>query len=131
MAKNIDALPSMLLEFQNISKSSLLFGATWLVNAYTITAILLLILGANLLVSFVKKINIPFVYALLFLSVAAVYLLPDTALQADNPFRHVRGSACGQVGGKEGGSPRLRLSASGKPDGTAGDRAAKEPGCHP
>ena len=38
----------LLLEFQNISKSVLLFGSTWLVSSITISAILALILLANL-----------------------------------------------------------------------------------
>ena len=37
----------LLLEFQNISKASLLFGSTWLVNSFIISAILILILIAN------------------------------------------------------------------------------------
>jgi spermidine synthase len=38
----------LLLEFQNVSKATLLFGSTWIVNAYIISSILLLILLANL-----------------------------------------------------------------------------------
>lgn len=37
----------LLFEFQNISKSSLLFGITWVTNLFTISAILLLLLLAN------------------------------------------------------------------------------------
>lgn len=37
----------LLFEFQNISKSSLLFGITWVTNLFTISAILLLLLAAN------------------------------------------------------------------------------------
>lgn len=37
----------LLLEFQNVSKATLLFGSTWLVNSLIFTAILLLILAAN------------------------------------------------------------------------------------
>jgi hypothetical protein len=40
----------LLLEFQNISRSSLLFGATWMVNAVVISAILALALMSNWLV---------------------------------------------------------------------------------
>lgn len=37
----------LLFEFQNVSKSSLLFGTTWQTNLFTVSAILLLLLGAN------------------------------------------------------------------------------------
>ncbi len=37
----------LLFEFQNVSKSSLLFGATWQTNLFTVSAILMLLLGAN------------------------------------------------------------------------------------
>lgn len=74
----------MLLEFQNITKSSLLFGATWLVNVYTITAIMIFILLANYLVYKMKFIKPSHVYALLFASVIAIYILPLDSLQFDN-----------------------------------------------
>lgn len=66
----------LLLEFQNISKSCLLFGSTWLVNAYIISAILFLILLANILVYYIKRINIKICYLSLFLSIVILYLLP-------------------------------------------------------
>ena len=44
----------MLYEFQNISKSALLFGNTWLTNSYIISAILLLILLANIVYKITK-----------------------------------------------------------------------------
>lgn len=66
----------LLLEFQNISKSTLLFGSTWLVNSYVITGILLLILLANLVVAKLKINNIHLLYILLILSSLIVYFLP-------------------------------------------------------
>lgn len=66
----------LLLEFQNISKSCLLFGSTWLVNAYIISAILFLILLANVFVYYIKRINTNICYLCLFLSIAILYLLP-------------------------------------------------------
>lgn len=39
----------LLYEFQNVSKTSLLFGNTWVTNLFTITAILLFILLANII----------------------------------------------------------------------------------
>jgi len=72
----------LLLEFQNISKSSLLFGATWQVNAYTITSILALILLANVCTALFKRINIRAMYFLLGASLLAQYLLPPELFNA-------------------------------------------------
>jgi hypothetical protein len=69
----------LLLEFQNISKLTLLFGSTWFVNALTISAILLLILSANLLVAKQPGIDIRAAYAGLFISVLAMWLTPLSA----------------------------------------------------
>jgi len=66
----------LLLEFQNISKASLLFGSTWLVNSFIITGILILILLANLFVSFFKARNSRLVYSLLIISCLIVYAVP-------------------------------------------------------
>lgn len=41
----------LLFEFQNVSKTSLLFGLTWTTNLFTISAILILLLLANLTVA--------------------------------------------------------------------------------
>jgi spermidine synthase len=66
----------LLLEFQNISKANLIFGSTWIVNAYIISSILLLALLANLFVYYVKPRNVTVVYLLLFVSVVIVYIMP-------------------------------------------------------
>lgn len=66
----------MLLEFVNISKSSLLYGATWIVNAYMISAIMILILLANWIVSKIKIGNMAVFYSLLWVSIIGLYLLP-------------------------------------------------------
>jgi len=73
----------LLYEFQNISKSSLLYGNTWVTNLYTISAILLLILLANLIS---WKFSIPLKWSYiglitsfllqLFIPLAALNLLP-------------------------------------------------------
>jgi hypothetical protein len=66
----------MLLEVQIISRTALLFGTTWIVNSLVISAILLVIVAANL----VAKLNPHFSkqagYAWLFLSMALAYALP-------------------------------------------------------
>ncbi|MFH1640917.1 MAG: hypothetical protein ABIA66_03010, partial [Candidatus Omnitrophota bacterium] len=76
----------MLLEFQNISKTTLLFGSTWLVNTYTITAILLLILLANLYAYHFKIKSIKPFYLLLCLSVLSLYVIPLGALNIPNYY---------------------------------------------
>lgn len=68
----------LLLEFQNISKTCLLFGSTWLVNAYMISAILFLILLANTFVYYLKRINTHIVYLLLLCFIVIQYLVPLT-----------------------------------------------------
>jgi spermidine synthase len=65
----------LLLEFQNISKSALLFGSTWLVSSITISAILALILLANLV--WVRLRPRPgILYVCLLATVLAAYLVP-------------------------------------------------------
>jgi hypothetical protein len=73
----------LLLEFQNVSKATLLFGSTWAVNAYIISTILVLILLANLFVAvFRVQQRLPF-YLLLWASIVTLYLVP---LEAFNAF---------------------------------------------
>jgi spermidine synthase len=66
----------LLLEFQNVSKAALLFGSTWVVNSYIISSILILILLANLFVSyFTVRSILPF-YGLLWISLLILYMVP-------------------------------------------------------
>lgn len=65
----------LLFEFQNISKTSLLYGNTWTTNVYTISAILLFILTSNL-ISAVVKIPLKICYLLLFLAFIIEIVLP-------------------------------------------------------
>ena len=73
----------LLLEFQNVSKSALLFGSTWIVNSYIISSILFLILAANLFVYYSKRRNPKIYYLPLLLSIVVSYLTP---LDAFNVF---------------------------------------------
>ena len=66
----------MLLEFQNVSKSALLFGSTWMVNAYIISAILVLILLANICAYYLQIKNTLPVYTILLASVLMAYFIP-------------------------------------------------------
>jgi len=76
----------MLLEFQNITKSSLLFGSTWLVNSFTITAVLLLILLANLVTYYFHIKDVRPFYFLLCGSILVLYLLPLHKLNIHNYY---------------------------------------------
>jgi hypothetical protein len=72
----------LLLEFQNISKAALLFGSTWLVNAFIITGILLLVLAANAYARRRPPGELRRWFAALLLSVLALYFLPLEPLNA-------------------------------------------------
>jgi len=69
----------LLYEFQNINKTSLLFGNTWLTNLATITAIMLLILLANWLHS-KKSISLRLSYIGLILAFLLEIFLPLAVL---------------------------------------------------
>jgi hypothetical protein len=66
----------MLVEVHSISKIALLFGSTWIVNVVIISAILIMILCANLLVLKFKIDRVRYWYAGLFVSLALAYLIP-------------------------------------------------------
>lgn len=65
----------LLYEFQNISKTALLYGNTWMTNVFTISAILVFILIANLITTEIK-IGIKFLYAMLFVAFAIQIIIP-------------------------------------------------------
>lgn len=67
----------LLFEFQNVSKTSLLFGITWVTNLFTISAILILLLVANWTVQ--KKLISP--------RTAFVFLILTLILQIVIPLR--------------------------------------------
>jgi len=66
----------MLLEVQIISRTALLFGTTWIVNSLVISAILLVIVAANLVAKLNHQFSKQAGYAGLFLSMALAYALP-------------------------------------------------------
>ncbi len=70
----------MLMESQIVSRMALLFGTTWLVNAITISGLLLLIVGANSLESLGWRLPSNFAYAGLLLTILAAYFVPAEAL---------------------------------------------------
>ena len=71
----------LLYEFQNVSKTGLLFGSTWVTNLFTITAILLFILLANLIQA-KYPMSLKLAYGGLVLSFGAQLLVPLEALNA-------------------------------------------------
>ncbi len=66
----------MLVETGAIARLALVFGATWFVNAAVISAVLLMILAANALASYKLVPPVWVCYALLCLSLLALYFLP-------------------------------------------------------
>lgn len=66
----------MLLETRSITKSALLFGATWIVNAVVIASILIVILLGNLLIQKRQSIGKGLCYAGLLGSLLLGYLVP-------------------------------------------------------
>ncbi len=65
----------LLYEFQNISKTALLFGNTWTTNLFTISSILLFLLLANLFVA-KRLLSLRFSYFLLFLCLLFQFVVP-------------------------------------------------------
>ena len=70
----------MLVQVKSVSQLSLLFGATWLVNALIVSAILLLALAANLWVARRGTVPLGVAYPLLGLALLGDYALPVDAL---------------------------------------------------
>ena len=89
--KNFSAEPSagamfflgaafMLIETKSVTQMGLLMSTTWLVNSVVITAILILILLANIIQLRYKFNNVNILFALLFISLGLNYLFPIAAL---------------------------------------------------
>jgi hypothetical protein len=70
----------MLMESQIVSRMALLFGTTWLVNSITISGLLLLIVGANMLERMGLRLPTQAAYAGLFASILVAYFVPVSAL---------------------------------------------------
>ena len=66
----------MVVEVHSISKTALLFGSTWIVNAVIIGAILVMILCANLITLRYKIDKLSWCYAGLFITLSLSYLVP-------------------------------------------------------
>lgn len=72
----------LLLEVHNVSKSALVLGNTWIVNAVIVTAVLLMILAANLVTLRFPRIPLPLIYGCLVLSCIALYFFDLNTLSA-------------------------------------------------
>ncbi|HLY56399.1 MAG TPA: methyltransferase domain-containing protein [Stellaceae bacterium] len=74
----------MLMESLIVSRMALLFGTTWLVNAITISGLLLVIVGANLLERAGLRLPTAAAFAGLFVAIVVAYLVPVSALFLDS-----------------------------------------------
>ncbi len=66
----------LLIETLSVTRFALLFGSTWMVNSIVFSAILLVVLLANLWMERLERINVHLLYPLLGLSVLLNYLFP-------------------------------------------------------
>jgi SAM-dependent methyltransferase len=69
-----------LLETKSITEMALLFGSTWIVNSVVISAILIMILGANLVVRRFKPSDLRPYYLLLLCSLVLNYAVPVSGI---------------------------------------------------
>lgn len=76
----------LLVEFKSITELALLFGSTWIVNALAISGVLVMIIGANLLVSRWPSFDRRWAYGLLFVTLALNLLVPVRVLIPQAPF---------------------------------------------
>lgn len=74
----------MLLETRSITAMSLIFGSTWMVNAFVFVGILFLALVANLYAKFYSVKNYSIYYLLLFLSLAFLFFFDLSSLNSFN-----------------------------------------------
>lgn len=75
----------MLLEVQIVSKTALLFGATWVVNSVVISALLMMIVAANICARLVPRLPTTVAYAGLAVTILVSYVLPPRELLVDSP----------------------------------------------
>jgi hypothetical protein len=70
----------LLIEVKSITELALMFGSTWVINSVVISAILVMILFANLYASLIKTHKIWVYYILLMISLAVSYFVPLQSL---------------------------------------------------
>jgi SAM-dependent methyltransferase len=76
----------MLLEAQIVSRMALLFGTTWLVNSIVVSALLLLIVAANITYKLIPHLSLRWVYPMLFATLALLYGIPMRLLFFGSPM---------------------------------------------
>jgi spermidine synthase len=76
----------MLLEAQIVSRMALLFGTTWVVNSIVVSGLLLLIVFANLTLKLLPRFPVWLSYALLFLTLVILYVVPIQDLFFESAF---------------------------------------------
>ncbi len=82
----------MLMESQIVSRMALLFGTTWLVNSITISGLLLLIVGANMLERAGLRLPTTVVYGGLIATIAVAYFVPVSSLLAESHILRIGGA---------------------------------------
>ena len=82
----------MLMESQIVSRMALLFGTTWVVNSITISGLLLLIVGANMIERAGLRIPTPVVYGGLFVAILVAYFVPVSALLVESRASRIAGA---------------------------------------
>lgn len=79
----------LLVETKALTELAIFMGSTWLVNAFVISGILVVILLANLTVARVKRISVEWVYGALGAVIIATYLVGlDGLLDWESPLRN-------------------------------------------
>ncbi len=76
----------LLIEFKSITELALLFGTTWFVNSLAISGVLVMALFANIYVLRTTKIDLRWVYGLLFASILFGYFFPLSILSGYSPL---------------------------------------------
>lgn len=70
----------LLIETVSVTRFAMLFGSTWVVNSIVFTAILLVVLLANLWMAKIEKINLNYLYAFLAAAIVLNYAFPVHSL---------------------------------------------------
>jgi len=66
----------LLIEFRIVTELALLFGSTWIVNTIAVSAVLVMVLLANLIVGKLGQVNVNLFYVLLLFSLLVGFLTP-------------------------------------------------------
>jgi hypothetical protein len=66
----------MLIEFKSITELALLFGSTWIVNAIAVSAVLGMVLLANLIVARFRHVNVKLLYVFLLAFLLLGFVIP-------------------------------------------------------